>query len=113
MASVEDYRKLRDYEKDKFLEMVKQVCMFIALCAHTSTTSLASSSHHNVLDRFLFCLFGSYSEPTTSHNVTFLWWENYRVYVCLVLKLLLFLVASISSLDYSTFIYHSLGNFRC
>ena len=25
VASVEDYRKLRDYEKEKFLEMVKQV----------------------------------------------------------------------------------------
>ena len=26
ISSVEDYAKLRQYEKDKFLEMVKQVC---------------------------------------------------------------------------------------
>ena len=30
VTSVEDYKKLREYEKEKFAEMVKQVCNGVA-----------------------------------------------------------------------------------
>ena len=43
VTSVEDYKKLREYEKEKFEEMVKQVCI----------TSLSITSYYNMPGKHL------------------------------------------------------------